>query len=111
MSDNLLTRLFGVLSGQYGNKFTSLIQTEQSEEVVRKVWGNALADIPAEDIGQALSKLPVDFPDWPPTVGQFLAVCKIGKDPILRQSLPKPPGNPEKALEAIEEMKRILNCR
>jgi len=75
---------------------------------MRKCWGAALSGTSAEDVGKALSKLPVDFPDWPPTIGQFLAVCKIGTDPILRQSLPKPPGDRDKAMKAFAEMKKIL---
>lgn len=75
---------------------------------MEKVWGMTLASIATETIKQVLATLPKEYPNWPPTVGQFLELCKVGKDPILRQALPKPRGDEKIALQALNEMKQKL---
>ena len=108
MNDKIITRLFAVLSAQYGSKFTQLLQNEDAENAMRQVWGDALKDCDALVIKSALDRLPVDYPDWPPTVGQFLAITKVGRDPSMQPQLPKPRGDEKLALSALEEIKRIL---
>jgi len=108
VNDKLLNRLFAVLGAQYGQKWTSLIQNEDSENAVRNVWGQGLKDIDPAKMKSALDSLPFEYPDWPPTLGQFLALCKVGDDPSMRFQLPKPRGDEQIATEALAEMKKIL---
>ena len=104
----LVIRLFAVLAAQYGNRWTSLIQNEESDNAMRKVWGEGLVDINPEKIKSAVDMLPNEYPSWPPTMGQFLALCKIGDDPIRRPQLPKPRGDEKIALDALAEINQIL---
>lgn len=108
MNDKILTRLFAVLSAQYLQKWTSLIQNDDAENAMRKVWGDILFAVDPIDIKTALDRLPVEYPDWPPTAGQFLALCKVGKDPSMRPALPKPRGDETIALDALAEISKIL---
>jgi len=111
MNNNLLTRLFAVLAAQYGVKWTSLIQNEDAENAMRNVWGAGLAEIDPMVIKAVLDRLPTEYPNWPPTVGQFLALCKVGNDPTMKPRLPKPRGDEKIAMDALAEMKRILNLK
>ena len=108
MSDKILVRLFAVLSAQYGNRWTSLIQNEASDNAMRKVWGETLVDVEPEVIKSVLDRLPTEYPNWPPTVGQFLELTKVGKDPNMKPALPKPRGDEKIALEALAEISDIL---
>ena len=103
-----MTRLLAVLSAQYGNRWTSLIQNEAAENAMRKVWGESLASIEPITIKAVLDQLPTAYPNWPPTVGQFLELCKVGKDPAMQPQLPKARGDEKIALEALAEIKTIL---
>ena len=111
MNNNLLTRLFAVLSAQYGVKWTSLIQNEDAENAMRNTWGETLMDIDPVVIKIVLNRLPTEYPNWPPTVGQFLALCKAGNDPTMQQTLPKPRGDEKIAMDALAEMKRIVGVK
>ena len=99
-----------MLTTIYGQKWTSLIVDEAMLEDMQKTWGHYLAGTDAQTIKQALDKLPTEYPEWPPTVGQFLQVCKIGKDPSMQPSLPKPAPerNEELAFEAFTQLRKIL---
>ena len=109
-NDEIITRLFAVLGVLYGSKWTSLIQNEISENAARLVWGKALAGIDVHMIKKALDWLPIELPNWPPTVGQFIAICKIGHDPAMMPALPKPRGDEKIGLAALEEMQRIIKA-
>ena len=109
--DNVITRLFAVLGVLYGSRFTSLIQNDEAENAARLGWGKALAGIEVDVIAAALDRLPTEYPDWPPTIGQFLAVTKIGRDPTMQPALPKPRGSEEVALSACDEIYKILGVK
>ncbi len=99
-----------VLAAQYGSRWSTQIQTKATELAVRKVWGEALAPFSADQIKVALDKLPDHHPEWPPSVGEFKLVCKIGVDPNLvpaSHQLDKP-RDEKLALDSLGEMKRIL---
>ena len=111
MNNNLLTRLFAVLAAQYGSKWTSLIQNEDAENAMRNVWGSTLHSVDPVVIKSVLDRLPVEYPNWPPTVGQFLELSKAGHDPTMQPGLPKPRGDEKIALESLAEIKTILNIK
>ena len=107
MNDKVPTRMIAVMSVQYGQKFTSLIQNEDAENAFRQVWGNTLSAIGIQTIKQVLDQLPTEHPEWPPTVGQFLALCKVGKDPTMKPQLPKPAGDPAVAEDAFAQLRQM----
>ena len=55
-------------------------------------WQTGLAGVPAEKIKRALELMLVDHPEWPPTLGQFLALCRRPLVPTAahRPALPQP---------------------
>ena len=109
LDDRILTRIFAVLAAQYGSRWSSLIQTEEAENVMRKVWGDSLRGIDMQTIKKALDDLPRHFPNWAPTVGQFLDLCKPSVPPLEEfKALPKPDPNPELAEKAFKQMREIL---
>ena len=76
------------------------------------VWGSALAGVDPMEIKSALDRLPTDFPEWPPTVGQFLALCNVGKYDLPEfKQLPRPWGSEEIAGSAFAELKSILRYK
>ena len=109
-NEKLVTRLFGVLGAQYGSRWTSLLQNEDAMNAALLVWGRALDGLDPMVIKNALDRLPDEYPGWPPTVGEFLAVCNIGVDPSLPEfkALPKPWGDEQVALPAFDELRKIL---
>lgn len=57
-------------------------------------WSEALAGIPVERVRTALVKLPVAHPTWPPTLGEFLLLCKPASTVAAhRLLLPSPRDN------------------
>ena len=109
MDDKVITRIFAVLAAQYGSRWTSLIQNEESETATRRVWADTLVGKDMAKIKAALDGLPKNYPNWPPTVGQFLELCSVGESDLQEfKSLPRPEGDPDIAAAAFAEMKRIL---
>ena len=108
LDDRILTRIFAVMSAQYGSRWTSLIQTEEAENVMRRVWGDTLKEIDMQTIKNALDSLPKNYPNWPPTVGQFLELCKPPDQLPEFAALPRPEGDPDLADKAFAEIWQIL---
>lgn len=106
--DKVITRLFAVLGVLYGSRWTSLIQNDESESAARIVWGKALAGVDPVLIKMAIDRLPIDLPNWPPTVGQFIQIMKCGTDPTMVPTLPKPRGDEKIALAALTEAYDII---
>ena len=105
MNDKLITRLFGVMHSIYGHKWSSLIVDDDMLNAMASTWGNTLRDVDPLTIKQVLDQLPTEHPEWPPTVGQFLALCKVGKDPTMKPQLPKPAGDPAVAEDAFAQLR------
>lgn len=78
-------RLHQVFKSMYAQKFSSLFKDESEIEGWIDTW--AQLDCDAESVQAALKQLPVQFPDWPPTLGQFQALLQ-NKPKLL---LPGPP--------------------
>ena len=108
-ASNVITRLFAVLAAQYGHAWVSLIQVEETENLMRHEWSRGLAGISPDEIGKALKQLPSLHPKWPPTIGEFQALCNIGKSDLPEfKSLPRPWPTEDKADPAFDELRKIL---
>jgi hypothetical protein len=82
----------------YGQKWTSQFTDDQVLVDVQRIWSHHLAGCSGDDIKRALEQLPKHHPTWPPTVGEFLAVCNIGKGhPPVVKALPETPKTSRKA--------------
>ncbi len=108
LEDRVIDRVFVRLTMLYGHKFASLIPDEVHEEELRRTWSNHLAGLTVEQIKQGIDTVMNHFVEWPPTVGQFKQLCKVGDDPANLAQLPKPRGDEQLALSALAECQRIL---
>ena len=95
--------VWSAMTQMYGDQWIKKHGEEPSE-----LWRKLLKDMPEEQIKKGLRATFDQGSEFPPSLPKFAEYCKGA--PALPESrmLPKPPGDPEKALEAIEEMKRIL---
>lgn len=54
-------------------------------------WGEALAGVSPDFIRDAISKVAAAYPSWPPTLGEFVALCRPGATmPAHQLLLPTP---------------------
>jgi hypothetical protein len=54
-------------------------------------WCEALGQIAPERVRAALEKVPSTYPEWPPTLGEFLVLCKSDSIPAAHRAfLPAP---------------------
>lgn len=71
----LAARLFTRFQAIYGNRMTIMWGDSDPLEV-RKVWADRLGQFVNDDLREALVMLPNDHPDYPPTLFQFVGLCK-----------------------------------
>lgn len=77
-------RLFMLFHGWYGNLLISRYNTgetgldgkDKGVASAMKVWQGELARFAAEDIETAARRCQVDHPKYPPTLPEFVAICK-----------------------------------
>jgi len=92
----------------YGHKWAGLFQGDEAIESWRITWAQGL-DVSAEQIKFALSRIGSEFPDWPPTFGQFKSLCGCAPKSVVL-ALRKP--EYRKPSEAImNELKRVAKTR
>jgi len=94
-----IDRLFSRLALTYGNKFADMWRG-QDVESVKQMWANEMAGFTADEIRLALETLRTSNPAWPPTLYEFMDLCR-----------PAPPAiNPEvafcEAMRGLERRKR-----
>lgn len=70
-----MERLQSKMTAIYGHRFTSLFPDGDSMSEWRDTWGRALAGLSGEQIAQGLAKLATGTDGWPPTSGEFRALC------------------------------------
>lgn len=64
----------------YGNRFSSMFPDQETSREWRDTWARALAGVTGEQIADGLEKLATSTDGWPPTSGEFRALCK----PVIR---------------------------
>lgn len=70
-----VSRLFSRFQAIYGNKVATMWADADLNEV-RAVWGDGLGHYDAVDIKRSLETMIVAYPDYPPTLPQFVAMCR-----------------------------------
>lgn len=81
---DVVNNIFKVLHGRYGNLFLSKFATGELDErgkdkgiaSARKVWAHDLRVFDAKTIGRALDLVPATHPDFPPSLPQFMTLCR-----------------------------------
>ena len=75
-----VAKLQARLTAIYGQKFTSFLPDQEAAREWRETWAIALRDLTGEQIAVGLEKLMQGAHEWPPTTGEFRALCK----PVIR---------------------------
>lgn len=83
-ADSTVRRLFMLLHGQYGNLLLSKFSTgevdaqgkDRGMKSAQIVWASDLAKYDSEIIRAAAERCKIDHPQYPPTLGQFSAICR-----------------------------------
>ena len=110
MATPVLDRLFAVMTAVYGQKWSSLVIDEQMLNDMQQVWGHHLRNVDLDQMKLALDILPKEYPNWPPTVGQFAELCDACKKTEYNPQLPKPrtEASEKVAEDALKQMREIL---
>lgn len=104
--------MFAALAVKYGHKWSSYIGDEiEVQEEIEREWAVQLGKYNLMQIKKALDTVLDEFPDWPPTIGEFKAMCNVG-DMSWRtdtdQKLLTNPTKPETVSSAMAEMRAML---
>lgn len=70
----------------YGSKMTAMWGDCPGADLM-DAWCEALAGIPVANLRAALDNVMAAHPEWPPTLGQFLALCKPAPIPQAHRPL------------------------
>ncbi len=82
-----VNQVFKVLHGSYGSLFLAKFATGELDEhrkdkgikSTRQVWAHGLRGMDAQTITTALERVLETHPEFPPTLPQFIALCKASK--------------------------------
>lgn len=101
--------VFKVFHGFYGNLFLSKFvngQTgsdgvDQGVVSARAIWAHGLRDFDLSTVKTALARVMDAHPEFPPTLPQFVQLCKAcAPRPVYRDTLPPP------AIDRAEQMRK-----
>lgn len=111
---SLMEHLFMRLSGIYGSKWDNAFIAPEMKSNWMAVWASAFDyhKLTPQDIKNGLDNCPILYPDWTPTLGQFITACKHKETRHACHekfaALPKPNYPKEKAMENLAKMKALL---
>jgi len=106
--------VFRVLHGFYGNLFLSKFATGEviagggdgGVASARTIWAHGLRGFDVEVVKTALARTMDTHPEFPPTLPQFVALCKACQPrEVYRVALPPAKPNPEVAKKALAAMR------
>jgi hypothetical protein len=84
-------RIFEVMAAVYGRQRLGTMFDGQEPDMVKKVWGRALAALPSDAVAAAVHRLPEQAWTWPPTLPEFVAFAREQIPPAAhRPALPVP---------------------
>ena len=96
-------RLFKRFAGMYGSQKIGSMWLDADMAEVKAVWGEALGQFHGDSIGGAIGRLVASGSQWPPTLPEFVELCRqsaLGRTNAM-PALPAPRGNPEVASREI----------
>jgi len=85
-----IARLFSRFQAIYGNRVGTMWGEADPSEV-RQVWADALGRFSADDLRSALDAVMPAYPDYPPTLPQFVNLCMDSRRKRAQEA-PKLPG-------------------
>jgi hypothetical protein len=71
--------LFAKMSSLYGNKFSDMWR-DSNMQAVKSVWAEELGKLSRDEIARGANALMSQ--EWPPTLPQFIKLCRIEIDPL-----------------------------
>lgn len=91
----VVNQVFKVLHGSYGSLFLAKFSTGELDEQgkdkgiksTRQVWAHGLRGMDSKTITSALERVLDVHPEFPPTLPQFIALCKAAKPPERPEEL------------------------
>ena len=92
-------RLGQVFKNQYAQKFTSVFKDENEISSWVETWSALECDV--DSMKAALARLPTEFPEWPPTFGQFKTL--LVDHTVVVRALPPP----VKSLPTPEQVEKL----
>lgn len=112
MSDELVERLFSRFSQIYGaQKFASMWGTVDHAEL-KEIWGASLGRFPLPVVGKAVKALIESPGEWPPTLPEFVTLCKQYNRPEHNPAALPAPGDgftdAETAQANLERIREML---
>lgn len=66
----------------YGHRFHSAYPDDKSLQLAKREWAQALGGVAPERIAVALDKLVMGGDAWPPSLPEFIALCKPGAEDV-----------------------------
>jgi len=109
--NDVILRLFTSLSIKYGHKWSSYIGDDKEVHTeIENEWARQLGKFDMQQIKKALDVVIDHHPEWPPTIGEFKALCNIGADNWRTDqlALPAKKAQPEVVQSNIEAMREHL---
>lgn len=109
--------VFRVMHGFYGNLFLSKFATGEVKAdgsdggvaSARAIWAHGLREFDLSTVKTALARVMDAHPEFPPTLPQFVQLCKAcAPRPVYREALPPAKPNPEIARKALAAMRANL---
>ena len=79
LPDEWIEKLFLKMSGLYGNKFKTM-WAENDLRSVKAIWAEELGKLSRDEIARGANALMSQ--EWPPTLPQFIKMCRIEIDPL-----------------------------
>lgn len=75
LPENWTERIFRVMENRYGAKWQDGFGGIPRERV-RQAWGEDLAEFSGAELKRGLDTCPARHPTWPPTLPEFMALCR-----------------------------------
>jgi hypothetical protein len=98
-------RLFARFAEVYGSQKTAAMWGDVGVDSLVPVWAEALGRFDAATLGAAVRAMPERDSAWPPTLPEFLALCRAQKvRPEHVQALPLPQRTAEEVAAGAERL-------
>ena len=107
----IVSRVFAHFTVKYGHKWSSLFPEGDLAlyEESKSMWAEEMGGLTMEQIKYALDIVVDNYPEWPPTVGQFKQLCKLSEiEPDYVPLKLDNPAKPETVAANLAAMMRSL---
>ena len=108
MPEQWMERLFARLSACYGNRMATMWGDCPRADIM-DAWREGLRGVDPARVSDALARVHAEYPEWPPTLGEFVALCRrptveAAHRPLVSLPRPKHEPIPENIKAQIDEL-------